>query len=388
LNDNTIFIGFDIGGVTSDILLLVNDMTNQRARLAKQSSVKVAADRISNAVSLSSDIQRVLRHFCQKFKQGIGAMDTINSNSSHFLLNILFDKMERDPRLEQQLYSQFWAPEIEEINRSQTRGVMAVAAYVTGMLMYHAGQMARSYILEETQRTGEKNRKYNIRAAYFGKGGKLFQWIPKAISDASGMKYYEDCFMSGLSADFANNNVASFVLETKQEYLKLEVAYGLSAPRSIIVDDVSETEIVGEEGYMFDGKPLNWNDRIRPEHIFEFGERMSLPVITDEDRVYDEKGAFTAYPNFNQFLDLFFHLIKDWDLFDYTVLQHQRIKFAAKSLENYVKSDEDWLASSSLLKRSQIPSDFKFSCSPFLYQGACFLDEVFIKKIFMSQENV
>lgn len=389
LNDNTIFIGFDIGGVTSDILLLVNDSANQRARLAKQSSVKVAADRISNAVSLSPDIQRIIKHFCMKFKQGIGAMDNINTNTAPFLLNILFDKLEKDPKLEQQLYSQFWAPEIEEINRSQTRGIMAVAAYITGLLMYHAGQMSRAYIHEEILKsTDSKNKRYNIRTAYFGKGGKLFQWIPKAISESAGYRYYEDCFKSGLSAEYASNNISSFVLETKQEYLKLEVAYGLSSPRTILVDDISDSEIIGEEGYAFDGKLLNWYDRVRPDHIFEFGERLSLPIVADEDKVYGDKGEFTAYPNFNRFLDLFFTLIKDWDLFDYTVLQHQRIKFASKSLENYVKSDEDWLASSSLLKRSQIPSDFKFSCSPFLYQGACFLDEVFIKRIFNNSADL
>jgi hypothetical protein len=389
LNDNTIFLGFDVGGVTSDILLLVNDSSHQRARLAKQSSVKVAADRISNAVSLSPDIQRVLKHFCHKFNQGIGAMDSINSNSSSFLLNILFDKMEQDPRLEQQLYSQFWAPEIEEINRSHTRGIMAVAAYVTGMLMFHAGQMARTYIEEEIAKDpANKNKKYNIRTAYFGKGGKLFQWIPKAISETAGLSYYEECFTAGLTKELNSTNISSFVLETKQEYLKLEVAYGLSAPRSILIDDVSETEIIGEEGYMYDGKPIKWNERVKPEHIFEFGEKLSLPKVDSEESVYDSNGNYVAYPNFNKYLDIFFNLIKDWDLFDYTVLQHQRIKFATKSLENYVKSDEDWLASSSLMNRSQIPTDFKFSCSPFLYQGACFLDEVFIKKIFTNNSEI
>ena len=233
-----------------------------------------------------------------------------------------------------------------------------------------------------------KNKKYNIRTAYFGKGGKLFQWIPKAISETAGLSYYEECFTAGLTKELHSTNVSSFVLETKLEYLKLEVAYGLSAPRSIIIDDVSETEIIGEEGYMYDGKPIKWNERVKPEHIFEFGEKLSLPKVDSEESVYDANGNYIAYPNFNKYLDIFFNLIKDWDLFDYTVLQHQRIKFATKSLENYVKSDEDWLASSSLMNRSQIPTDFKFSCSPFLYQGACFLDEVFIKKIFTNNSDI
>jgi hypothetical protein len=384
LNDNTIFIGFDIGGVTSDILFLVNDAKNQRARLAKQSSVKIAADRISNAVSLSKDIQNVLKHFCSKFNQGIGAMNSVNSSTAPFLLNILFDKLEKDPSLEQHLYGQFWAPEIEEINRSHTRGVMAVAAYVTGMLMFHAGQMVRGYLADEFKAekgANAKPSKFHVRAAYFGKGGNLFQWIPKAISGATGNKYYEDCFNSGLTAEIASKHIASFNLDARKDYLKLEVAYGLSAPRSIVIEDLSDSEIIGEEGYAYNGKPLSWNDRVKPDYIFEFGEKMTLPQVED-DKIKAENGNYAAYPNFNRFLDIYFNLIKDWDLFDYSILNQQRISFATKSLENYVKSDEDWLAASSLSNKSNTPGDFKFSCSPFLYQGACFLDEVIIKKLF------
>ncbi|MFM7054764.1 MAG: hypothetical protein ACKOX7_08485, partial [Bacteroidota bacterium] len=223
LNDNTIFVGFDIGGVTSDILFMVNDSKNQRACLAKQSSVKVAADRISNAASLSKDIQRVLRHFCHKFDLGIGAIDNINNQTTSFLLNILFDRLEKEPGLEQQLYSQFWAPEIEEVNRSHTRGVMAVAAYVTGMLMFHAGQMVRAYISDEIESKKAKEGKsvkYHVRTSYFGKGGNLFQWIPKAISSSTGEKYYEECFNAGLTAEYTSKYVASFSQDTRREYLK------------------------------------------------------------------------------------------------------------------------------------------------------------------------
>jgi hypothetical protein len=259
---------------------------------------------------------------------------------------------------------------------------MAVAAYVTGMLMFHAGQMVRGYINDElSNKKDAKASKFHVRTAYFGKGGNLFQWIPKAISETTGMKYYEDCFNSGLTTDMASKHIASFTMDTRKEYLKAEVAYGLSAPRSIIIEDLSDSEIIGEEGYSYNGKPLAWNDRVKPEYIFEFGEKMTLPQIENES-ITDANGNYSAYPNFNRFLDIYFALIKDWDLFDYSILHQQRISFATKSLENYVKSDEDWLASSALSNKSNVPGDFKFSCSPFLYQSSCFLDEVIIKSLF------
>lgn len=373
LGDNTIFIGFDVGGVTSDILLLVNDKNDQRGVLEMQSSVKVAADRISKAVSSSKDVHRVLKHYCSKYNFPINAIDRIDSNTAPYFLNVIFGIIENQPELEQQLYSQFWAPELEETNRSHTRGILALAAYITGMLVFHSGQMARTYI--EKNGLSKDSKKLNIRLAYFGKGGKLFEWLPKAISEHTGGDYFKNCFKQGLGSDISDTIMSSFQMGTKKEFLKREVAYGLSSPVSVDVNRGSSFEIVGEEGYTLDGKAVKWNDQVTPQMIFEFGEKFALPEALGID---NEK----SLPRFNSFLNLYFDLIKDWQLFDYTILQQERYSFALDELENYVKTDEDWQASSLLSRKSQITADFKFSCSPFLYQASCFLDKVVMPKLF------
>ena len=56
--------------------------------------------------------------------------------------------------------------------------------------------------------------------------------------------------------------------------------------------------------------------------------------------------------------------------------------YAQLHLENYVKTDEDWVAGKDILIRTGDQSDFRFSCSPFIYQGMCYLDEVIIKNIY------
>ena len=48
-------------------------------------------------------------------------------------------------------------------------------------------------------------------------------------------------------------------------------------------------------------------------------------------------------------------------------------------LENYVKSDADWIAGKKVRMRTGDESDFRFSCSPLIYQGMCYLDEIIIK---------
>jgi hypothetical protein len=373
LGDNTLFIGFDVGGVTSDILLLANDKSDQRGVLEMQSSVKVAADRISRAVSSSKDVHRVLKHYCSKYQLPIKAIDSLDSNTAPYFLNVIFGLIENDPKLEQQLYSQFWAPELEETNRSHTRGILALAAYITGMLVFHSGQMARAYI--EKQGLTKDAKKMNIRLAYFGKGGKLFEWIPKAISEHTGGDYFKNCFKQGLGSDLAESMLSSFQMGTKKEFLKREVAYGLSSPVSVDLNAGSSFEIVGEDGYLLDGKPVKWNEPVTPQMIFEFGEKFALPESLGVN-------PQASLPRFNAFLDIYFELIKDWHLFDYTILQQERYSFALDELENYVKTDEDWQASSILSRRSQLTSDFKFSCSPFLYQSSCFLDKVIMPKLF------
>ena len=372
LGDNTVFIGFDIGGVTSDILLLVHDKKDQRGLLEMQSSVKVAADRVTKAVASSSEVHKILKHYCTKYGFPIKAIDRIDESTASYFLNVIFGIIEEEPLLEQQLYSQFWAPELEDLNRNHTRGILAIAAYITGMLCFHSGQMLKAHY--EKNKASFNKRKLNVRLAYFGKGGKLFEWLPKAISEHIGNDYFRNCFEKGLGIDLMESLVSTFQMGTKKEFLKREVAYGLSSPDSIDFNPESTSEIIGEDGYSFDGKKVQWSDVITPEMIFEFGERFRLQNSGESSEM--------NYPRFNSFLDAYFDLVKDWGLFDYTILHKERYSFAADKLENYIKTDEDWQASSVLSRKSQLTEDFKFSCSPFLYQASCFLDEIVMPKLF------
>ena len=84
------------------------------------------------------------------------------------------------------------------------------------------------------------------------------------------------------------------------------------------------------------------------------------------------------------FIDRYVSLIKDWDVFDVSKIKKELPKFAERKLENYVKTDQDWIANKKLVDNGDL-EDFKLTASPFLYEGMCFLDEVLIPKLYNTE---
>jgi len=363
LNSNTIFIGFDVGGLTTDILILGNEEGEGRAKLIHQTSVKLAADRISRAVRKSASVQKLLKRFGEKHQLNLVALQNINQETAIFVTNLLFEKIETDHELEASLYRELWAPENPtEVNVNETRGLIAIASFACGLVLYYSGQIIKSMI--ETKQLPAND--YNVRMGYFGKGGKIFQWLEKALQSKNiANEFYKKSFKGGLGKE---TSVREFSNETKEKFMKLEVAYGLTKPKSLAISNPnSRMEIVGEEGYSFNNKPLQWNSPVTPEMIYEFAEKLQLPQELNQ---------------FSNYLSIYFDLVKDWGLFDHTIVHAYKTNFADRRLENYVKNDVDWVASNDVYSKTGDPNDFKFSCSPFLYQGMCYLDKVLMNKLF------
>ena len=64
LNNNNMFLGIDVGGSTSDILLLAkNPQKGNQASLFRESSVRLAAGVFFNTVINSDDFRRALLNF-------------------------------------------------------------------------------------------------------------------------------------------------------------------------------------------------------------------------------------------------------------------------------------------------------------------------------------
>jgi hypothetical protein len=181
---NNIFIGIDIGGITSDVLLVTNDPGDSRAIILKQSSVKIAGDRLANVIGKSESIKQCLKHFVNKHNIVIPEFDKYNSTTSGYFTNLIFDYLEQNTKLEEAFYNTIWAPDDEELNRDETRGLIAIPAFICGLLLFHAGQLLSSAIdsdIKDDSNIFNLKDKFHVALASYGKGGKLFDWLPTAF---------------------------------------------------------------------------------------------------------------------------------------------------------------------------------------------------------------
>jgi len=385
----SVFLGIDIGGVTSDILLLANDPGDKRAMLLKQSSVKIAGDRIAKAIGASSSIQKCINHFLRREGLNILGMDKMNNTTASYYTNLLFENLQAVPDMERAFYSELWDPENEELSRDHTRGLIAIASYICGLLLFHSGQLTASIIKEDVESGNPKlglEKGLNLHISTFGKGGKLFDWLPVALGEETANNFYRRCFSKGLEIyDFPGVKKGEVLKHlnyyVKRENLKMEVSLGLASPRGIVRKSPNaDVEILGEFGYVYDNDSksdnMNWDTKMENKFIFELGEKLHFPSVSPTAQ------NITGLPRFDIFLNEYIGLVREWDLFDYYKLNNRANKFVEIYLENYVKSDEDWIANNMLRLRTQNESEFRFSSSPFLFQGMCFLDEVLMNVIY------
>ena len=107
--------------------------------------------------------------------------------------------------------------------------------------------------------------------------------------------------------------------------------------------------------------------------IHEFGEELEFPINND-------------LPRFSLFIERYLSLVRDWDVFDPSKIKKEISKFAERKLENYVKTDEAWIANKMTANKMEL-KDFKLTASPFLYEGMCFLDEVLIPKLYGTSDQ-
>lgn len=389
VNSKSIFVGVDIGGVTSDLLILTSDPGEARALMVKQSSVKIAGSRLSLAIGRSTSLQKCIAHFAKKNKLELLALEKINKKTASYLTNLLFEELQDNLELEQSFYSELWDPENEELNKDHTRGLVAIASYICGLLMFHAGQMVRSVIEKDSKSENpifeEIHTGFSLNVASFGKGGKLFDWLPIALNPTEAESYYLNCFKNGYYLDGEKDNmINTFHYSVERKDLKMEVGLGLTSPRGTMsIDPDANKEILGEDGYIFKDKKtgikkeLAWNSSVDSNHIFEFGEDLMYPAS-----IKTEEKESSGLVRFERFLSIYLDLVKEWDLFDYSEIFHKTPTFAEIKLENYVKSDADWIAGKKVRMRTGEESDFRFSCSPLIYQGMCYLDEIIIKSIY------
>lgn len=359
---NRMMVGIDVGGSTSDILLV--GKVDGKDKLIKQSSVRLAANKISEILQLSKPLREALHFYVVNPNTSITikGIDTLRSNpeTAPYFMNTIFDRLIKQSDFDS-FYDSLFSTKAPGVNKSQVKKIFTIPIFVSGLLLYYAGQLCSKAIKE--------NNLKNVKTVHFysfGKGGRIFDWLTAFMgSSGEAEKYYQDCFKSGLELD--NVDLKMQTDENIRKDNKSEVSKGLSAnPKVEILDSEKNSDIIGEDGYIFEGKELNFDENVEPKYLEYMDSKIGLP---------------SEFKQFNRFLNIFLSLIgpKDAALVDNISNLKLDDEFDMKLL-NFLNNDKDILNE----KRASSNKDdgFEYKHSLLIFEGICYLNNILIKECF------
>lgn len=248
LNKDNMFLGIDVGGSTSDILLLAKDQNNgNKSSLYRESSVRIAAGVFFNAVIKSESFRQALVSFHEgrKTKVFVANIKEVLTQPSKapYYLNSIFDQLKSESD-----YEEFYS----SINNN-ARFVFTIPAYVTGLLLFYSGML-----IGKTIKTEKMDHIRRVDVLSFGKGGRLFHWLRSSATQRVTNEYYEKCLNAGVNLVTEKNLEVKYRDEIEINN-KAEVAMGLVDAKELIKKQQEvDSDICGETGVKYimdDGTP-------------------------------------------------------------------------------------------------------------------------------------
>lgn len=299
-------ICFDIGGSTSDISALCQLNTKEGARLTmiKQNSIHFAAQLVGEATRYCPRFQRVLLSTCEEFGLRIQGLNLGASRYTPDTACYYFEQMV--DRLDATQLPFFY----KKIS-SDCSELLCADLYVTGLIIYYAGLLARKLIKQvrnstECRWSGDKKPKVLITFA--GKGARIMEWLGVATNNNLATQFYQAMFIKGLGQKDANTFISALEIafpKAISDEVKFEVSKGLAMESTTLMrpKDNTPIEVIGEEGFTIENKQ---------------GEIISLDAdnsITADmmsclgDKFY---GNSAAGPRFKDFLGLFLQVSQQY----------------------------------------------------------------------------
>ncbi len=288
LNKDNMFLGIDVGGSTSDILLLAKDPNNGNcSSLYRESSVRLAAGVFFNAVIQSETFRQALVNFHEgkKTKVYVANIQEIltQPQKAPYYLNSIFDQLRTESD-----YDEFYS----SID-TNARFVFTIPAYVTGLLLFYSGMLIGKTI--KTEHMEHINR---IDILSFGKGGRLFHWLRNSAGRRATNEYYTNCLNAGVNL-VTNKNLDVRYRDEIEVDNKAEVAKGL-VDSKVLVKKVQNTDsdICGETGVKYtmpDGTP----------QMLSIEDELTGDYFANEMNNFD----FSEVENFEKFMNIFIEFV-------------------------------------------------------------------------------
>jgi len=360
LTYDNVYLGIDVGGSTSDILLLAKDADNNGAvSLLRESSVRLAAGVFFGAVTHSQRFREALVTFHGGRNTGVNVMkieelmEVANKDKAPYYLNCIFDQLKPTE------YATFY-----ESLDANAKFVFTIPSYVTGVLLFYSGML-----IGKAVRDGRISRRVSqIDVLPFGKGGRLFHWLNSAACRRATEAYYSECVNKGVACVTDK----SFVVNLREELAKnnkTEVAYGLCSPQAMnVANAVGESDICGERGVTF---------------MNEKGITAELDVAQELDGEYFknlDRFDFSNGQCFHEFMNIFSQFVcKITTIYDDDEVSLQRdIYDVPGRINNFIKNDTEYLKAQN---STNSQASFPYHQPIFIAEAASYL-RTLVDKIF------
>ncbi len=437
-NDNAILLGIDVGGSTSDVLII--GRTKKTRQLLKQSSVRLAAGYLTDGILRSQKFRNVLLDFYYNanspIKNQIPNIEemTKNPQTAPFFLNIIFDKLQKDLDFED-FYSHIF---------KLSPRILALPAYITGLLLFYSGQLIAKAVEEHQLDIRE------INLLSFGKGGRIFDWLEtneeeieddfyeededddddyksedvedeeddedmdednedmdedeedeededdeneedeeeyeevtsKKTKMSLTQKYFADCIRAGFGNPIFLKNKKSvnpdkfFINKAKEirKDNKSEVAMGLTSPRYVSVSN----DLRKDNSDIFGEKGFKYtfNSKKRKKEV---------TIKIKEDKSVDKKyfakdlGKLTfpkTFKNLNKFLEIYLTYVRERGILVDTDILDTKIIKVKKEITNYILSDKEFI------KARENKKSFDFKHSMLILEGMCYMEKFLIPEVY------
>lgn len=276
---NVLNLCFDVGGSTTDISALF--FLKGNITMIKQNSLRFAAQRVSQAVAHFPQFRSVLTGICAKYKIHMVGLNV--NNKKYYNENTA-------PYFFDQIVSKLNDNQLEDLYRTiaaECPLLMCVNMYVTGLLMYYAGQIAHKLIddLNKTSDTEwQARRKPRVRITFAGKGSRLYQWL-STINPEAARTYYGKSFILGYGENHLKKTLSGWqdiqLPKLHDPEIKFEVSKGLAKGNTSLQKPSKNqpSEIIGESGFEVTGmdyvpRPLEFTNSINPAMLESIGVRL------------------------------------------------------------------------------------------------------------------
>lgn len=375
VDDGNLTICFDIGGSTTDISALCQLNPGMKLTMIKQSSIRFAAQRVSQATKYSPNFKAVLLDTCSHFGLKIQGLNIGDSRFSPDTASYYFEQIV--DRLDVSQLPYFYG----NIG-ANCHELMCVNLYVTGLILFYAGMLTKKLVrqVRSSQEcvwpgaTPEQKKPGKVNIVFAGKGARIMEWLSNVGGAQLAGQYYSIMFIRGMGGEQEAvkylNNYPEIHLPKGTADVKYEVSKGLAMTTTGLMRPREERpiEIIGESGFrLMDAQgnqiELSNDNGITPDMMRYIGSYFIGP---------SEAGDM-----FKQFCDFYYEVCKQFFSIAMTPQEFQE-GWKKMNLTTYIKNMAEFQSAQESVVKG---NGFDFVAPIIIIEGMRFYDEFLMKGI-------